>query len=410
MLKIWFINHFAMKPEYPGGSRHFDFAMELVKRGHKVTIFASDFSCMLRKYYGVRCGELYSSENYKGVDYYWVKTISYQNNDWLRVLNMLSFSFNLLRVGRKLERPDIILGSSPHLFAALAGYLLSIFKKTKFVLEIRDLWPQVIIEMGKDGGNRIAIKALKIIENLLYKKADRIVVLSKGLMQYLKERGVPEEKITFVPNGVHFDYFSPSLSREQAREKYHFNKFTLVYTGAHGPANALETILKAAMKLENNNAIEFVLLGDGPEKSKLKNIILGEKINNVRLLDSIPKKEVPDFLLAADGGVITLKNIHLFKYGVSPNKLFDYMASALPVISCIGGDMGEVVKEAGAGFNIPPEDGAALAEAAVKLMNSSELERKNMGINGLNYVSKYYSREKQINIMEEMFKEIDVLK
>lgn len=408
MLKIWFVNHFAVSPDQPGGTRHFDFAVELVKNGNEVCIFASDFSYQHRKYIKLPKGKSFIVENFDGVKYIWVRAMSYQINNWRRALNMVSFAFNALRVGVGMDKPDLIVGSTPHLFAALSGYLLSVLKNTKFVLEVRDLWPQVLIDMGEADERSFMVKALRLLERFLYKRADKIIVLAGGSIKYLKRCGVPEDKIIFIPNGIHRDHMRPTMGRDLARQKFCFDKFTLVYSGAHGPANALQTILEGAKDLMDDRNIEFVLLGDGPEKNKLRRYAIEKKITNVRFLDPLPKNEIPDFLAAADVGVITLKNNDLFKYGVSPNKLFDYMASALPVICCIGGDMGELVVQAGAGISVPAEDSKAFAKAVIEIYNMPKEKRGAVGQNGRNYVLSNHLREKQVKKLEDLFNNLCV--
>ena len=406
MSNIWLINHFAVSPDLPGGTRHFDFAKELVGRGHQVAIFASDFSYQQRKYYKLRKRQMSLIEDIEGVKFVWVRATSYSKNNWQRIFNMVSFAFYLLLVGFKQPKPDVIVGSSPHLFAAFSAYILSRLKRAKFILEIRDLWPQVLIDMGRAKENSLVIQILRKLERFLYKRADKIMVLASGSAKYLQQYGVLEEKIVFVPNGVHLKHLKSTLPRVAARARYGFTKFTLVYAGAHGPANALHTILKAAQVLKNNKDIEFVLVGDGTEKKNLKQYASDQGIENVKFLDPIPKDEMPNFFLAADVGVITLGDIELFRYGVSPNKLFDYMGSSLPVICSVGGDMGKMVEEANAGISVSAEDWEKLAESALRLNRLSDFERIKLGENGAKYVCDRYSRERQVDRLEELFKEM----
>lgn len=406
MNKIWFVNHFAVTPDLPGGSRHFDFSVELAKHGYDISIFASDFSYLHRKYYKLKDKQKFLVENVEGVDFVWVRASAYGENNLQRVLNMLSFSWNFMFLGLTYPKAKVIVGSSPHLFAAFAAYLVSRLRRIKFVLEIRDLWPQVLIDMGKSKEGSLLVKVLKIIENVLYKGADRIIILALGTQEYLVKKGIPGSKIVFIPNGVNLVHLKPSLDREEARKKHRFNKFTLVYAGAHGPANALDTILKAAKQLKPYPDIEFVLLGDGPDKEKLKKMALEFKLNNIRFMDPIPKKEMPDFLLASDVGVITLAKVDLFSYGVSPNKLFHYMGSSLPVICAVAGDMGQLVSRLEAGITVAPEDEKALSEAALKMYHLKSEERRKMGEKGYSYVCKHCNSEMQFFVLDKIFKEL----
>ena len=388
------INHYAVTPEFAAGTRHYDFAAELTKKGLSVTIFASNYTLAQQEI------SLEKKENYKfqeagGVQFCWIKTPHYTKNDWRRLKNMVCFSFNLLRVGRKLKSsPWLIIGSSPHLFAALGGFFLSRLKGSKFFLEVRDLWPQFLVEVGGVSPYHPAILVMRIMESFLYRRAEKIVILAPGSRDYLLEKGVQEEKIVYVPNGVHLDSFLAKKSREEARNRYGFDRFTLVYAGAHGPANALDNVIKAADYLRDEEQVEFVLVGRGVSKEALVEEVSEKGLTNVRFLDPVPRSEVPTLLKAADAGLITLKNVPSFAFGVSPNKLFDYMASELPIISAVGGEISRIVEENGLGYAVEPEDAEGLAEAVRELYGASEEERERMGKAGRKLVEARYSRQK----------------
>lgn len=393
MKTIWMINQYAVSPDIPGGTRHNDLSSELAKKKFEVYIFASDFSLLSRKFLKLRPGKLYQIEEVEGVKFVWTHCTPYKYNNWRRVLNMLSFSLNVFRIGRRMKSPDIIIGSSPHLFGALSAYCLSKIKRSKFLLELRDLWPQVLVDMKTAKESDIKIKFLRVIESLLCRKSSMIIILASGMKDYLYRRGVQPEKFIFIPNGVHPQHFISRLGREEARKKYRFDKFVAVYLGAHGPANALHTILEAAEILKPNSDLYFTLVGDGPCKPDLVKLAMEKNLENVRFCDPVPKTEVPDLLLAADIGIITLRDIKVFSYGISPNKLFDYMGAELPVICAISGDMSKLVEEANAGMALPPEQPKVLAEAVIRLFNDPALRRV-MGSNGKQFVLEHNNWEK----------------
>lgn len=393
MSQIWFINQYAISPDLPGGTRHYDFGVELVKYGHSTRVFASDVNLALRTHTRNLEGRLWMEEKIQGVLFEWINTNTYKSNDWRRALNMFVFSWNVYRAGLKQNvRPDFIIGSSPHLFAALAGYYLSRHYGCRFILEVRDLWPQTLVDAKSISEKHPLVWVMRKIEKKLYSYADHIIVLAEGSIKYIQGRGVKKEKIIFIPNGVHPEHFIPHLSREECRRRYHFDKFTIIYTGAHGPLNSLYTILEAANYLRDEKGIKFVLVGDGPEKPKLKEKAINLGLTNVNFFDPVSKKEIPNLLLAADAAIITLKDNSVFHYGVSPNKLFDYMAAGKPVLCAVPGSMAEMVRDCGCGLTSQAENGEALADRIRQIASLNRSELIKMGQNGRKRVMEHYTR------------------
>lgn len=394
MPNIWIINHYAIPPDLPGGTRHYDIGYELVKLGCRVKIFASDINLSTREHTKLKNREMYKAELINGVEFLWVHTSLYKQNDWRRAWNMLGFAFNTIKYNGLQQKPDVVIGSSPHPFAALAAKRMASRYNARFFLELRDLWPQALVDMGGIGENHPGIKMMRVLERYLYRAAEKIIILAEGSADYLKKQGISSEKIFYLPNGVHMEHFSSGESRDALRRRYGFNKFTLVYTGAHGPANSLDTILKAAARLTGQDDIEFILVGDGPDKDQLIKKAGELRINNVRFLKPIPKADIPGLLKASDACIITLKNAEAFSYGVSPNKLFDYMASKKPVICAVGGAMAHLIKSTGAGIAVQPENDKSLAEAVVRFKKYSMKELEDMGLRGYTAVEQNYSRQK----------------
>ncbi|MEW6227086.1 MAG: glycosyltransferase family 4 protein, partial [Bacillota bacterium] len=207
--EVWIVNQYAITPDLPGGTRHYDFGVELVKMGYEVRIFASDVNLALRQHTKLEPGELYREESINGVRFVWVRAATYQKNDWRRAWNMLSFAFNACRVGaaRLGGRPEAIIGSSPHPFAALAAWVISKIKRSRFMLELRDLWPQVLVDMGGVSERSVPARVLRLVERFLYRVASRIIILATGSREYLLRRGVLSDKVVYIPNGVHLMNF-----------------------------------------------------------------------------------------------------------------------------------------------------------------------------------------------------------
>jgi glycosyltransferase involved in cell wall biosynthesis len=393
--EVWMVNQYAITPDLPGGTRHYDLATELVSRGFRVKVFASDVNLALRRRTKLQAGELYKVEAWDGVDFVWVRAAEYKGNNWRRAWNMLSFGSNFFRVARAMPRtarPDVIIGSSPHPFAALAAQITARSLGARFFLELRDLWPQALIDMGGLAEAHPGVRLMRFLERYLYARAEKLIVLAKGSQGYLEARGIHRDRVLFIPNGAHLGHFQAGTSRSEARARYGFHGFTIVYTGAHGPANSLETILRAAI-LVKESAVEFVLVGDGPDKERLVRLAQAEGITNVRFLAPIPKGEIPDLLSAADAGVITLMDASAFAYGISPNKLFDYMAAMRPILCSVPGDMAALVEEANAGLVCQPENVGDLAQAALRLSAMPERERQTLGQNGYDFVFRHFRRE-----------------
>ncbi len=411
---IWIINHFATTPDAPGGTRHYDFATEMAKRGYEVTIFASNFNYMLRE---VRMGEscIRPSEitgriqdspiRHVNARFVWIKVFRYRKNNWRRVANMLSFALNVIAVGFVRRSPDVIIGSSPHLFAALAAYILAKLKGSKFYLEVRDLWPQVLIDMEVAAEKSLSVVLLRWIEALLYQSADKIIVLSGGAGKYIADRGIASEKISLLPNGVYLEQFKVTENRENVRARLGLTgKFVVMYTGAHGPANALDTIIQAAVIMKKSKSaanIAFVLVGDGQCKENLRQMVSENNLNNVKMLPAVPKNSIPDLLNAADALVITLRSVDLFSYGVSPNKLFEYMASGKPILCAVNGEVASLVKTVNAGVVVEPENPAALAQAALSLAENKD-KCSIYGASGRKFVEENFSRSRMVENLISM--------
>lgn len=392
---LWILNHYAISPDMSGGTRHFDLARELVKKGHEVTIFASGFDHHTRQYLKIKPGEKMRVEEYDGVRFVWVNTLPYTKNDWRRVLNMLSYGWRVLRCSRGLPKPDAVIGSSMHPFAALAGWWLARRYKAKFIFEVRDLWPQTAVDMGAMKKNSLPAKLLYAWEKFMYNKAEKIIVLLPYAKDYVASRGINPEKVFWLPNGVNLERFEHPAPLEEVLEvaevfEQYRDKFKVVYTGAHGVPNGLDVIVEAARLIqEKSENIHFILIGEGTEKSRLKEKAQSLGLTNITFCEPIPKQAIPSALLAADCLVYSIPAFNIYRYGVSLNKSFDYLASAKPVVMA-GNPQNNIVEEANAGIAVEPENPEALAEAIVKIYELPEEKRIELGKNGRRYVEQFY--------------------
>ncbi|GFN23670.1 glycosyltransferase family 4 protein [Thermanaeromonas sp. C210] len=386
---LWILNHYAISPDMPGGTRHYDLGRELVKRGYEVVIFASGFDHSTRRYAKVKPGEKMRVEQYDGVTFVWINTVPYAGNDWRRVLNMLSYGWRVLGCSRGFATPDVVIGSSMHPFAALAGWRLAQKHRAKFIFEVRDLWPQVLVDMGRMREAHPVVKLLRALELFLYRKSDRIVILGNQMKDYITSRyNISEEKIVWIPNGVDLTRFSSITPPKGSNPD-----FLVMYLGAHSATNALHVLVEAAKIVQERGyeRIRFSLVGDGPEKQNLMRLAREMGLTNIEFLPPVPKDEVPIVLAKADALVLT-KDPTFGAYSGSVLKMFDYMASYRPVI--FSGDLAyNPVKESGCGYTVPPGDSKALAEAVIALYEMPESERLTLGLRGRQYVEKHHSIE-----------------
>lgn len=375
---ILVLNHFAKPRHASGGTRHVDLFGRL--RGWSVRIIASN-----RSYF--RPGSQERSEGLVTV----VWTAPYEGAGVKRVLNWVSYAVTATGAGLVGPRPTVVYASTPHLFAPAAGWVLSKVRRAAFVVEVRDLWPQVLVEMGRLGQGSRLHRFLQALEQWAYDRADHIVVLTDGVKRHLLERGIASERVAVIPNGSDPAPFQRTGSRDELRRRYGFEGPTFVYTGAHGPANALDLLLDAAEKLgdEFPDAV-FLLVGDGSDKLRLQEQAAARGIGNVRFLDPVPKDDIPRLLKAADAGLHILADVPLFRYGVSPNKVVDYMAAGIPAITNSPGVVGELVDTAGAGVSVGPSD---LAAGIEEVLTASAAQREEWGASGRRYIESHLSPE-----------------
>lgn len=313
---------------------------------------------------------------------------------------MLSYSRSVSKVACDLDlgRPDVILGSSVHLFAVYTAYRLSRRLRAPFVMEVRDIWPQTLIDMGVSKWHPFVL-LLGFLERYLYKKAIRIITLLPRANEHIESFGVKPDKIVWIPNGVDGERFDAV----QVRPEESSRQFTITYTGAIGTANNLTVLLKAAEILGNEFPyIKFLIVGDGPEKPRLLRMADDKKLENVEFKAPVPKDEVSNIHSQSDALLFTLQDSPVFKFGISSNKLFDYLTSGKPVIfSCNSAN--NPVNEAGAGITIPPDDPQKLVDTAIALSEMPIAERAKMGSNGRQYIEKHHLIATLVDRLEQIF-------
>jgi colanic acid biosynthesis glycosyl transferase WcaI len=312
-----------------------------------------------------------------------------------RIRNYVSFALSAAFGGLALAKQDAVIATSPQLLCALAGWWIASSMRRPFVFEVRDLWPESLAAVGAGGEGTMLHRSLAAVAGFLYRKADRIVVVTPAFKDHLIANWkVPAEKISIVENGVETDLFRPELSATEIHRQLNLeDRFLICYIGTMGMAHGLETLIAAAEQMQTTlpNAT-FLLIGEGAEKQRIVDLAAARHLTNVRFLAQQPRERIPAFISAADLCLVLLKKTDLFKT-VIPTKLLEYMSCARPVIVAVDGQSRRLVEEARAGVFVTPEDSQALVKAICE-MEQNAVERNEMGSNGRRYILDNLSREK----------------
>lgn len=316
-----------------------------------------------------------------------------------RIRSYASFFVSSALRGLFLDKSDVVIGTSPQLLVALSAWWIARCKRVPFVFEVRDLWPESLAAVGAGGEDSLLHRTLGAIAGLLYRRADRIVVVTAAFKDHLiRHWHVPAAKISIVENGVETDLFRPEpdaakAQTQLAREGIHIQgRFLVCYIGTIGMAHGLETLIAAAEELRTSQPdCLFLLIGEGAEKQRIKDIADARGLDNVRVLGAQPRQHIPALISAADACLVMLRKTDVFKT-VVPTKMLEYMACEQPVILAVEGQARQLVEAARAGVCVPPEDPHALARAICALAQNSA-ERRRMGVNGRQYILANLSRE-----------------
>jgi len=381
-VRIWILNHYAVPLDGSGGTRHATLAKYLNEMGHEVTVFASATPHGHLRSIELRPGQLYADRIDEGVRFRFVHTIPY-GNPIQRFFNMLSFRSNVCRAAVGLARPDVVIGSCVHLHAADAGLRLARRYGASFIFEVRDIWPESLVDVGALSHHHPIYWYLRRIEINLYRHADRVITLLPGMGTYLEAHGVPADRIWHLPNGI-----DPSLYPEMLPPPPP-PPFVVSFFGAHGPANALDTLVDAAALLQSDprgEGILFRLIGDGSSKPSLMQKADMLTLRNIEFIPPVSKRDLVPLAQASHAFIFHLHDMPVLeRYGVSSNKLFDYLAAARPIIFACK-SFNDPVEEAQAGLSIPPQDPAAMVQAVLQLRDLAPERREAMGQKGRAWV------------------------
>ena len=380
-------------PSDAGGTRHYELAQCVIASGDRFSVVASDFGYLSAKH---TAGSVVGREEViDGIHVLRVATSRSAHRGLAgQLLSFLTFAASSLVAGLRVRTVDVVLATTPPIFQAVSAWLIAAIRRRPLILEIRDLWPEFIIDMGKLK-NPLVIWAARRLERFLYRRANSFIVNSPAYVGYLESKGVDRARIALVPNGVSPDMFADdttiATSADAIRARYGLaGKFVAMYAGAMGPANDLEVLLAAAAELEDDERIHIVFVGDGKLRQQLEASARTRSLSNVTFAGPQSKGEMRAFLHAADAGIATLQNIAMFRM-TYPNKVFDYLAAGRPVVLGIDGVIRDVVERANGGVFVNPGDALALARAIRRLADDPERCRE-MGQNGQTYVRQHFNR------------------
>jgi glycosyltransferase involved in cell wall biosynthesis len=394
-MNIVLVNHYAGGKQFGMEFRPYYLAREWKKQGHNVLIVAASFAHLRSKQPQVN-GTV-SRETIDGIEYLWLKTNTYEGNGIQRIINMMIFVyrlfFNLKDELKSMNfNPDLFIASSTYPFDCVPLKKIADYFNAKLCFEVHDLWPLSPIEFGGYSKNHPFIMAVQWAEDYAYKNADFVVSLLPLAKSYMVSRGMKPQKFVYIPNGIVTDEWNndESIPEEhltlmnELKKKY---KFLVGYTGSHGIANSLGSLVEAAKFLKDDVAIVFV--GDGPEKINLIEKVKTDSLKHIYFLPPVAKKSIPPLLAKFDALYVAFQKQSLLRFGISPNKMFDYMMAEKPIIQAIeaGNNM---VKEYSCGVDVEPENARSIAEGVERLDKMSVESRRELGINGKKAVLNFH--------------------
>jgi glycosyltransferase involved in cell wall biosynthesis len=355
-------------------SRTFEHCREWVKHGHKVTVITCAPNFPKGKVFDGYRNRLWQRETIEGIEVVRVWSYVTANEGFLRrILDYQSYMVSATIASLFVRKVDVVVGTSPQFFTACAAYVAGLLKFRPYIFELRDLWPETIKAVGAMKSS-FAIDMLEKLELFLYRRAAKVISVTKSFKANLIRRGIDGSKIEVVTNGVDISQFKPrpkdaALTAQLGLE----GKFVAGYIGTHGLCHGLETLVEAADRLRGTGIV-FLFLGDGARKQHVRDMAAEKKLDNVVFIDSVPKAEVPRYWSILDVSVIHLQKAELFTT-VIPSKLFESMGMGLPVLHGVEGESAEIVQEEGAGIPFEPENVDQLCAALTRLRsNPAELE------------------------------------
>lgn len=383
-------------------ARVFELSRYWANAGHKVTVitgFPNHPTGRLNHSYRKKIRRGVLKESVAGVNVVRTWLLPFPNRRaYERILNYTSFCLSSAITGSFLSAPDVVIATSPQLLVGLSGWWIARLKSVPFVFEVRDLWPESLVAVGMGGETSLLHRLLGKLARFLYRKCDRLVVVTPAFKEYLvKQMGVAAEKISIVQNGVDTGLFVPKQNRDLRQDLCIEGKFVISYIGTLGNAHGLVTVLESAAQLQKSNPeMIFLFVGEGAERAQLATLANSRGLTNTRFIGEQPRETVPAFICASDVCLVALKKSEVFKT-VIPTKMLEFMACSRPLILGVEGQARAIMEEAQAGIFIEPENPQELTEAILRLKGNAHL-RAEMGRKGREYIVNNFSRRETADI------------
>ena len=394
-MRILLINQAFVSPDEPGHTRHFEMAKFLQSRGHELVIVASDLNYQTGQRTVARSG-VFAEQNFEGVRVLrsYIYPALHRSYVW-RIVSFFSFMFSSVWTALQVRDVDLVMGTTPPIFQAVSAWFVAWMRHKPFLLEVRDLWPEFGVSMGVLK-NPVVIALARWLEVFLYARATHILVNSPAYEEYMIAKGVPENKVTYIPYGTDVDMFNPQVDGSSIRAELGVDdKFVVLYAGALGQANDVDTILRAAERLKDEEKIRFVLFGDGKERKRLESEAERMNLSNFVFAGVRPKRDMPQVVASADVCLAILQDIPMFRT-TYPNKVFDYMAAGRATVLVIDGITRQMIESSNGGVYVQPGDDAMLAEKILELSKDPKRVQE-MGHNAREYLVKHLDRRDKLN-------------
>jgi glycosyltransferase involved in cell wall biosynthesis len=393
-MNILLVNHYAGSPRYGMEYRPYYLAREWTKAGHQVSIVAASYSHLRTRQPFVN--KDFQIEHKDVINYYWLKTPSYENSGIKRIWNMLTFVRKLYQYSHKICKqvnPDIVIASSTYPLDIYPAYQIAKRNNAKLVFELHDLWPLSPRLIGGYSKYHPFIWLLQQAENFACKRSDCYISLLGNTKEYLIKHGLKANKFFHIPNGFSLEELNeekesiPAYHQKEIEKIKQKHEILIGYAGSIAPSNAMRTFIDATHSFINENKLAFVIVGNGPHKAELMAVVESRKQSNIYFLPPVPKQSIPDLLEKFDllyaGGTKSI----LHSYGTSYNKITDYMLAEKPIIFAVD-EPNSLVEQVGCGIQIPAEDKAELVKTIKFISEMSAEERTRMGKKGREYALK----------------------
>ncbi|NVK26113.1 MAG: glycosyltransferase family 4 protein [Gammaproteobacteria bacterium] len=401
MKQVWYINHYAGGPGLGRAYRPYLLSKELKSQEVEMTVVTSTFNHL--NFNQKQCNSV-PSEFETNINYEFIKTPSYQGNGLGRLKNSLTFGFNLLKLRRSKTKPSTIVYSSPHLFGIFSAWFLAKKFNAKLILEVRDIWPLSLIEIAGVSAFHPIVLCFKLLEKWSYKIVDHRVALLKGADKHFTKVSKKQLPFTWIPNGADLTLKAADSLPETIVQKFQDYKqkgFCIFgYAGALGEPNAMQQFIEAMVKQKGAKTALFII-GDGPLKNKLIKLAKQSNISTIEFFSPVTKIEALAFINNVDIAVLGWLDKSIYDYGISPNKVFDYMLCKKPILHACSSPHDPVVS-AHCGVSVKAMDASAISSAMTEMASLSKRELNDLGEQGYQYLIEQHD----MKVLAARYKEI----